>query len=191
MHWLQVDHATARDCRRRGNLQVVDLKHHRTGVWHADSLTIVKAQHFVVIKYSVHVLDPESIDGAIEADPALPVGLLALHLLDGIFDELAHNTFLPLISEDVSLTEEFAHPDGLRVQSPDLDGFVPVIFVAIIVKLMERLAEDVSASGLSSACGTNKHVTVPDSHSLEQLDDLCVELGHNLVILLCELVSDR
>jgi hypothetical protein len=109
MDGLQVDHTATRDSSGRGYSQVIDFEHHRASFGHLDALTIVKTQHLVVIKHSVHVLNPESIDGAVKANPAFPVSFLRFEGLHSLLHKVRNNTFGPLVGKLVHFTVQFAH----------------------------------------------------------------------------------
>ncbi len=95
--WLQVDHTTARDGCWGGDLQIIDLEHHRAGFGHLNTLTIVETEHLVVIEHSVHVLDPESVDWTIENDPPLLIGIFCLQIGDCQLHQPWNDTLGPLI----------------------------------------------------------------------------------------------
>jgi len=67
--WLSVHHAASADCGGACDSQIFYLEHH--GHWFAQSndLSGVQTQFLVVIKHSVHVFDPDCIDGSIENNP--------------------------------------------------------------------------------------------------------------------------
>jgi len=85
---LEVNHTATGDRSGRGNLQVIDLEHHSASVGHSDTLTVIQTKHLVVIKHSVHVLNPESIHRAVETDPSLPMSVGSFSLSDSILDKL-------------------------------------------------------------------------------------------------------
>lgn len=134
MFWLHVHHTTAGDSGWGGDLQVIDFEHHSAGLGHLNSLTVVKTQHLVVVKHSVHVLNPESIDWTIVDNPALELGFLGVfECVHSLLHQVRDNTLSPLISELVDFTEELTHGDGLGVQGLDLDSLVPNIIVLLIL----------------------------------------------------------
>ena len=73
---LHVNHTAAGHSGRRSDRQVLYFEHHCHVVGERDDLSGVKAELLIVVEHSVHGLNPEGIDGAIEHDPMLFVRLV-------------------------------------------------------------------------------------------------------------------
>jgi hypothetical protein len=70
------------------------------------------------------------------------VRVYTFHFLDGVLDKLGHNTFLPLGSKDVSLSEKFSHSHSFGVKRPNFNRLVErVVTMAILIKLLKRLTK--------------------------------------------------
>ena len=89
---LHVDHATPRDSRRRSYCEIFRFEHHRHHVAEGHDLARREAELLVIIKYSIHVLDPDRVDGPVEHDP-LEVGR---RILDAQPHDVREDAILPL-----------------------------------------------------------------------------------------------
>ena len=100
--WLQVDHAASTDSRGRGLVEVGDLEEHSHVVGHLDDLSVVEAEHLVVVEDGVHVLDPISGHRPVE-DNELPVsgGVSSAPTID-----IGQHSFSPLPGDQVRVPEE-------------------------------------------------------------------------------------
>ena len=70
------DHTTSRDGSWRGDGKILNLEEHSHLGSELNSLSIGQTKSHVIIKHSVHVLNPESIDWTIENNPSLFLTLL-------------------------------------------------------------------------------------------------------------------
>jgi hypothetical protein len=66
---LHEDHTASTDSSWRCLRQVFYFKYHGHGRFELNDLSTVKAELFVIIEDSVHVLNPHCIDGAIKYNP--------------------------------------------------------------------------------------------------------------------------
>jgi hypothetical protein len=66
---LHEDHTTSTDSSWRCLGQVLYFKYHGHGRLELNDLSTIKAELFVIIEDSVHVLNPHSIDGTIKYNP--------------------------------------------------------------------------------------------------------------------------
>lgn len=69
------DHACSTDGGRGCNSKILDFEDETDLRGERNSVTVEKGKHFVIIEHSVHGLNPESINGAVENHPSLGLGL--------------------------------------------------------------------------------------------------------------------
>lgn len=89
---LKQNHTTTRDSSGGSLREIFDFEHHCHCRLQLNDLTRVEAELFVIIKYSVHVFNPNGIDGAIEDNP-LTVRSKTLCTITNLNGQ---NTILPL-----------------------------------------------------------------------------------------------
>ena len=110
----QVHDAHTRDGRGGGDGEVLDLEDHVHLLVELDALAVCQAERHVVVEHGVHVLDPDGVDGAVEDDPLVVVGLASEG--DRAADECGAEPVSPLLRERVELAIELAHRDALGVE---------------------------------------------------------------------------
>jgi len=165
MNWLQIYHTTTRDSGRRSYPQIIYFEHHGASFWHFNTLTIVQTQHLIIVKHSVHVFNPKSVDRTIEADPSLPFSFFCFKSLYSFFYKMRNNTFCPFIRELVDFTIKFTHSYSLRVKLRDLHISVPCIsFLVWLSERGESFTKDESYSWFSSTSRSYQHVSMTNSH---------------------------
>ena len=109
---LHIDHAASRDCSWRGDCKIHGLKDHIHIFSHLNDFTGHKAELFIIIKHSVHVLDPNSIDGAIKYQPS---SVLFVHLCSKNTIPHGQDTVRPIVRDLIEVTVELTHRNGLGV----------------------------------------------------------------------------
>ena len=72
---LHIDHTTSRNSCRRSGLKIHRLKDKIHRSTHGNNLTRVKTKFFIIIKHSIHIFNPNSINRPIENQP-FSIGIL-------------------------------------------------------------------------------------------------------------------
>jgi hypothetical protein len=83
----------------------------------SDALSVGQAQQSGVVEHRVHVLDPQRVDRAVEADPLL----LAVGGVGGLADVEAGDAVGPVLGQRVLLPVQLAHGDRLGVDGDAAD----------------------------------------------------------------------
>ena len=110
--WKHVHHTTSANCSRRSHSQIHHLEQHSHSWGQLYSLTIGKTKHHVVIKNSVHVLNPKSINRSIEN---YPVGCLRILLTNTLSHNWRGKTITPLLSQFIDFTIQLSHRNCFRI----------------------------------------------------------------------------
>eukprot|EP00760_Papus_ankaliazontas_P017927 PhM_4_TR17401/c0_g2_i1/m.82101 len=177
---FQVNHTSARHGGGGGDGQVLDLEPYVHQRRHCDDLTGDEAELLVLVQHSVHGLNPERVDRAVEDDPLARGARVPC----GFAEQPSEDTVGPLVRRLVVLAVELAHRDGLGVadKRPDLRELFEVV---VIARDRHCLLEDAGGGGLAAHRRTDGHETVSQHRHLEQLDALEQELVNGLQLHLC------
>ena len=141
-----------------------------------DTLTVGQAKSHVVIEHSVHVLDPNSIDGTIKNSPHLLIGLV----LRSHSHDLGGKTISPLLRNEVDLTIKLTHRDSLRVKDLLVDELEASIGVILFAESCHHISQHLIASGFTATGGSDQHDTETHVESLIQVNYLLHESGLRL-----------
>jgi len=174
---LHVDHTAAGDSSRRSDSKIHWLEDHIHILAHLNDLTAHEAELLVIVKHSVHVLDPNGIDWAIKDKPP-SVLLVHLRCKDTIPD--GKNSVGPVVGDLIEITIKLAHGDGLGVDH--LDVCLHLLHEALLIQLSKRLSENFESTSLSRERKTNHHESVTHNNHFIQLNDLFNEVFLSLEI---------
>jgi len=158
----------------------MSLKNHVHVICHLDDFTIYQTESFVVIQYTIHVLDPVWINRSIKDNP-LP------HLfgvLVGAFPEETSNyTVLELLGNEIVSAVQLFDSHALWI---DYKAFGLRLFKRLIVycNQIQRLFKGNAHRCLACICWSNNHQAMPALYHVIQLKDL---LGKLLTCLIIEL----
>jgi hypothetical protein len=152
--------------------KILDLEHHSHSGLQLDNLTGVKAELLVIVKHSVHVLNPNSIDGAVEHEP-LTIGGLRF---SAVTNRDSQDTILPLTGVRVKSTVELGLLDRLGVNEEGLhvDEF------GIVSDSGHGVLEHLDDARFTREGTTDDHETVTDADGFVQLNALLEELSLGL-----------
>mmetsp|Transcript_11712 Transcript_11712/g.17848 ORF Transcript_11712/g.17848 Transcript_11712/m.17848 type:complete len:936 (+) Transcript_11712:4723-7530(+) len=176
---LHVHHTAARHRGGRGSLQIFDLEHHSHAVGQSDDLSGVEAELLVVIEHSVHVLDPNGVDGAVENEPSAIVGAHA----GGHVSELdGEDSIRPVMTDFIEVTVELSHGDGLGVESGDVS--LALAHEAFRMQLGEGEGQHLEAVGLAGEGQAHNHESMPDNDHFVKLDGFHDEVRVLLQVVL-------
>ena len=163
--WLHVNHATPTHGGWTGDGKIRDLEDHVHQASHGDDFSRVQAKLLVVVQDSVHVLNPNCINGTIEHEP-LPIWGCVPR---SVSEEHGKNTIRPLLGHGVILAVQLAHGDTLRVQNVVFCLLLPE--QALLMQICQGSRQNFVGRGLHTKALSHNHETVPD-------DDHLIELGH-------------
>jgi len=136
-------------------------------------LTRVQTQLLVVIKHSVHVLNPDSVDGTVEDNP-LSVKGITVCATSNLESEHAIGPFTRVL---IVVTVKLRLQDGLGVDIMGLNWHKP-----LVVDSGERVLQDLDDLCLSREGTADHHQTVSNHDRLIKLDALFNELGLGLEV---------
>ena len=179
---LKQDHTTTRDGSRRGLSQILDLEHDGHRRLELDNSTRRQAKLLIVIEHSVHVFDPNSIDGTIEDDP-LAVVCITISAASNLESEHAIGPFTRVL---IVVTVKLRLQDGLGVDIVGLNWHKP-----LVVDSGERVLQDLDDLCLSREGTADHHQTVSNHDRLIKLDALFNELGLGLEVECLALLEHR
>jgi len=173
-----IDDTVSGDGSRRGISQVLDFEGHFGGVKHRNTLGIGQRKNLVVIKHSVQILDPNSIDRTITANPVVSlVRFGVFHLPD-----LRENARLPF-THLVHNTEHLLTSNGLGVHLGDN-------VLVVTLNVGESISEGVEDRGLTATSSSDYHKSVTYSGGFVQLDNFEKEVVLLLQVSFLELSVD-
>lgn len=162
MDGLQINHTATWYSGGWGNGEIVDFEHHCKCSWKLNSLSIRKTQHFVVIQYSVHILDPQSINRTVKNNP-----LLSITAVSNIgSDQSSYNTISPLICQHIYIPKQFVHCHWFGIETLLLYTFMIIILWALLVQLLHGFGQCTAYCSFSCSCETNNHNTVTNHNCL-------------------------
>jgi hypothetical protein len=110
---LQEDHSAARNSGGRGLGEILHFEHHSHPASQLDNLTTCEAKLLVVIQHCIHVLDPHSVDRAIEHHP---FSLLYLRLLSTLSHQNSNHSISPTFCIGIQLTIELIRSNRLGIE---------------------------------------------------------------------------
>ena len=87
------------------------------GASHLDDLSAVQAQLLVVVQHRVHVLNPDSVHGAVKDDPLALWGGVSGTLPK----DLGQDPILPFMTHRVKLAIQLTHGDAFGVHDMELN----------------------------------------------------------------------
>jgi len=173
---LHVHHTAAGNSSRRSHSQIFDLEHHCHVFTQGNNLTRVEAQLLVIIEHSVHRLNPQSVDRAIEHDPVL----VRVGILTSVSDKASSNTVHPLIGSQVHGTIKLVHSDGFGIQNVAVSN----LKVLLIFKLSLSMLQHFVIKSLTATRWADQHETVTHLARIVQLNDLVEEGGLRLHVVI-------
>lgn len=184
MNRFQINHAATWNCGRRGHWEIIHFKHHGECGWELDSLTVWKAQHLVIIKHSVHVLDPKCIDWPVKNDPFFSITRIR-HVWP---DQGCDDTISPFVCQNIYIPEQLIHGDWFWIQPFLFNTLVPVILWALLVQLLHSFGQSAADSSFPGSCQTYNHDSVTYHDCFHQLNDFSEEFLWLLIVKAVQLV---
>lgn len=151
-----------------------------------NSRSICQTEHFVIIKYSVHTFNPNSIDRAVKDIPILLIGFI----INRFTHKERHNTVGPFFSLLINHTEKLIKRHGFWVQSVFFYSFELEIYDFFILKLLEGSSKGLNQNSFTCLSSSNHHKPPSYLNCFKELVNLLYIHLRILIVSYCKLVVD-